>query len=230
MRFIKQSQQLPVVNYDNYVTEVTSVKRHGDLLPSTIRAGICGTSGSGKTNVLLGLLTHVNGLRFLNIYIYSKSLQQAKYKYLYELIKPINELKLFVYDSHQEIIKPNEAEKDSVFIFDDVICSPQSEICEYFCMGRHNQIDSFYLTQTYSKIPKQLIRDNINFLILFKQDLTNLKHIYSDHVNTDMSFDAFVDMCKACWKKNRYDFLVIDKERELMNGRYRFLFDTFIIP
>ncbi|KYN28024.1 hypothetical protein ALC57_02564, partial [Trachymyrmex cornetzi] len=43
--------------------------------------------------------------------------------------------------------------------------------------------------QTYARIPKHLIRDNANLLILFKQDGTNLKHVYNDHVNTDMSYD-----------------------------------------
>lgn len=230
MRFVKQRQKLPVVNYDNYLTDTAIVnKRHGYLLPTTIRAGICGPSGSGKTNVLLGLLTHENGLRFLNLYIYSKSLQQAKYKYLCEILKPIRELNLFLFDDHREIMKPNEAEKNSIFIFDDIVCSPQSEICEYFCIGRHNNVDCFYLSQTYSKIPKQLIRDNINFLILFRQDLTNLRHIFNDHVINDMSFDDFIKICRTCWE-HRYGFLVIDKDRELKNGRYRYLFDTYILP
>ena len=53
-------------------------------------------------------------------------------------------------------------------------------------MGRHRLIDCFYLCQTYAQIPKHLIRDNLNFLVLFRQDEMNLKHIYGDHVNTDM--------------------------------------------
>jgi len=37
-----------------------------------------------------------------------------------------------------------------------------------------------------ARIIKYLICDNL--LILFKQDGTNLKYVYNDHVNTDMSF------------------------------------------
>ena len=62
---------------------------------------------------------------------------------------------------------------------------------DYFSMGRHNSIDCFYLSQTYAHIPKHLIRDNTNFIILFKQDETNLRHVYDDHVNKDMSFNEF---------------------------------------
>ena len=56
-------------------------------------------------------------------------------------------------------------------------------------LGRHADVDCFYLCQMYAKIPKHLIRDNANLLILFKQDRINLKHVYNDHVNTDMSYD-----------------------------------------
>lgn len=96
-------------------------------------------------------------------------------------------------------------------------------------MGRHNGIDSFYLSQTYSKIPKQLVRDNANVLIFFKQDDMNLKHIYNDHVNTDMTFDSFKKVCSECWK-DKYGFLVITKDNDIHKGRYRSKFDTYIIP
>ena len=61
-------------------------------------------------------------------------------------------------------------------------------------MGRHADLDCFYLCQTYAKISKHLIRDNANLLILFKQDGTNLKRVYNDHVNTDMSYEDFCDL------------------------------------
>lgn len=229
MRFVKQPNKLPILNLDKYLSNTNSDKRHGNLLPSTIRALICGSSGSGKTNILLGLLTHENGVRFKNIYIYGKSLQQPKYRHLSEILKPMREVGYYAYTNHDEIIKPEEAKENSVFIFDDVVCSPQSEIRDYFCMGRHKNIDCFYLSQTYSKIPKQLVRDNCNFLMVLKQDLTNLKHIYDDHVNTDFSFEKFKHMCNCCWQ-NRFGFLVINKDAELNNGRYRKGIDCFIIP
>jgi hypothetical protein len=99
---------------------------------------------------------------------------------------------------------------------------------DYFCFGRHKDTDCFYLSQTYSSIPKQLIRDNANFLVIFKQDLTNLKHIYDDHVNVDMSFQEFKYICGECWK-DRFEFLLIDKSYPLSSGRYRKGFDAFIV-
>jgi len=57
-------------------------RKHGEMLPSTIRVIICGPSSCGKINVLISLLKNPNGLRFENMYIYSKSLQQPKFRYL----------------------------------------------------------------------------------------------------------------------------------------------------
>jgi len=68
--------------------------------------------------------------------------------------------------------------------------------------------------------PEKYIRDNANLLILFKQDGTNLKRVYNDHVNTDMSYEDFSELCRNCWQK-KYEFLVIDKVSALINGRYR---------
>lgn len=228
MRIEKQKISLPVVNHDD--VSVNSFKKHGPLLGGLSKRGIIiGVSGSGKTNVIITLLEHPNGLRFENVYVYSKSLYQSKYEYLKQLLEPIEEIGYYEYQDGNDVIPPSEIKPNSVIIFDDVVCSSQSIIRDYFCFGRHKNTDCFYLCQTYSSIPKQLIRDNSNFIVVFKQDTTNLKHIYDDHVNVDMSFQKFKDMCSTCWK-DKYGFLVIDKDCSLTNGRYRKGFDAFIFP
>nr|CAI5864403.1 unnamed protein product [Callosobruchus analis] len=50
------------------------------------RALIVGASGSGKTNIMIILITHPNGLRFSNVYIYCKSPHQPKYQYLRKVL------------------------------------------------------------------------------------------------------------------------------------------------
>lgn len=226
MQFVKQNNKLNVKNYD--FENSNNYQRHSALLPSTVRCIIAGPSGCGKTNVMIALLEHENGLRFQNIYIYSKSLFQPKYVYLKKLLEPIKELGYFAYNDNVQIKKPSEAKYNSIFIFDDVACDNQDIIREYFSMGRHKAIDCFYICQTYARIPKHLIRDNVNFLILFKQDELNLKHVYMDHVNTDMSYEKFKNMCSSCWH-DKYDFIVIDKDSDLNGGRYRKGFDQYII-
>ena len=202
--------------------------RHGKLLPRTVRAIVAGPSGCGKTNLLLSLLFGENGLRFENIYIFSKTLYQPKYKFLNNVIKKIPEIEIFNYTSNDEIIDPENAKVNSIFIFDDIVCDKQEKIRSYFCMGRHKFIDVFFLTQSYVRVGKHLIRDNSNVIILFKQDSINLKHVYDEHVNTDMKFDKFKEICMKCWNTSNHCPLVIMKDFKINDGRYRMGFDKYI--
>lgn len=229
MRIVKQLQKFSVENLDEKVGSGIQEPRHGSLLPSTIRGLIIGPSNCGKTNVMISLLTHPLGLRFANVYLYSKSLYQPKYEYLRSVLAPIKGLGFHTFNNNADIVEPSKAQPESVFIFDDVICEKQDVIRSYFSMGRHRNVDCFYLAQTYSRVPKQLIRDNANFIIAFKQDDRNLHHIFTDHVSPDITFKQFQDMCVECWK-GKYGFLVIDKDRDVREGRYRKGFDSFIYP
>lgn len=228
MRLVKQQVTLPINNLDSKIEIVNCKRRHGVLLPSSIRCLICGVSNSGKTNIIISLLTDSNGLRFENVYVYSKSLHQPKYQFLKHVFERIKEIGYYTYTDNEDICTPTDAKPNSIFVFDDVSCDKQNNMREYFSMGRHKNIDCFYLCQTYSKIPKQLIRDNANLIVLFKQDDLNLQHVYDDHVNTDMSYQQFKKVCNLCWKDNKYGVLVIDKDSELKNGRYRKGFDCYM--
>lgn len=228
MKFIKQHNRLAISNMDHIVAKRKVKLKHGPLLPNDIRCLTVGPSNCGKTNSMLTLLFNLNGLKFENIYIYSKSLNQPKYVYLKKLISMIPEIHLYMYSNNCDVISTDEARPNSIFIFDDVACEKQDNIRSYFCLGRHKNIDSFYLCQTYTRIPKHLIRDNANMLCVFQQDDMNLKHIYNDHVNNDLTFKQFHEACISCWKE-KYGFLVIMKDCLVDNGRYRKGFDNFIL-
>jgi len=228
---VRQPTTIRVTNFDDRTRIIYGkiTRKHGNMFPNTIRGIICGPSNCGKTNVLLSLLESPHGLRFENLYVYSKSLQQPKYCYLEKLLASIDEIGYFTFSNNSDVIPPGEALPNSIFVFDDVACDKQDTIREYFAMGRHSNVDSFYLCQTYAKIPKHLIRDNANLLILFKQDSTNLKHVYNDHVNTDLSSEDFCIFCRKCWQ-HKYGFVVIDKDSPIRGGRYRKGFNEFAIP
>ncbi len=231
MKIDRQMVKLPITEIpaSNTSTEMNIRKRHGVLLPSSIRGIICGPSNCGKTNVLLNLIYDPNGLVFENIYLYSKSLYQPKYQELEQVLSKCPEIGYYPFGDNDSVISPDEAEENSIFIFDDVACEQQNHIRSYFCMGRHKNVDSLYLTQTYSRIPKHLVRDNANFLVLFRQDDMNLRHIYTDHVNTDMTFNDFRNYCAQCWNSMKYGCLVIDKTSDVNKGRYRLGFHDYII-
>lgn len=229
MKFVQQRDKLNIHNFDSFTTNGEQRhKKHGKLLPSTIRCIICGPSNCGKTNLLFNLLFNENGLSFNNLYVFSKSLNQPKYKFLSRVMKGVPEIGYFVFNENESVIHPFKAKPHSIMIFDDVACEGHNNIRNYFTMGRHNNLDTLYLGQTYSRIPKQLVRDNANFIAIFKQDELNLRHIYNDHVNTDMTFNSFKDICAKAWAKGKGGFVVCDKDSEMNNGRYRVGFDTFV--
>ena len=78
MRFVRQPQTIQVTNFDDKVDLMheNNLRKHGNMLPNSIRGIICGPSNCGKTNVLISLLESPHGVRFENVYVYSKSLQQ----------------------------------------------------------------------------------------------------------------------------------------------------------
>lgn len=87
MRFVKQQMKISVRNIDDSINSSGTSKkhRHSDLLPNSIRCIIAGPSNCGKTNLLVSMIESEHGLKFENIYIYSKTLEQDKYKYLGDL-------------------------------------------------------------------------------------------------------------------------------------------------
>lgn len=231
MKFVKQATKIVVNNIDSKTyggKNKEASSKHSILLPNSIRCIICGPSNCGKTNVLISLLEDPNGLRFENLYLYSLSLYQPKYVYLQHLFAHIKEIGFFMFSSNDEVISPEQAKPNSIFIFDDVITQKQNNIKSYFCMGRHNNIDCFYLSQSYAHIPKHLIRENANFIILFRQDELSLKHVYNDFgLSADMTFEMLKRICKMCWE-DRYGFFVLDLDKTERDGKYRKGFDNFI--
>ena len=85
--------------------------------------------------------------------------------------------------------EPEEIGKGSVIIFDDMLTEKQDKIANFFLRGRHRDISCFFLSQAYNKIPKKSgIRENFNFLVLFKQDLVNLRQISTSRIRNRVKF------------------------------------------
>ena len=121
MQLVKQHKNIVIRNIDAS-TKIRSKIKHSSLLPNSFRALIVGPSNCGKTNVMISLLESPNGLKFENIYLYSKSLYQPKYEYLKRLISPIKVMGYYTFTDNEKIIPPDEAKTNSIMIFDDVAC------------------------------------------------------------------------------------------------------------
>ena len=86
----------------------------------------------------------------------------------------------------------------------------------------HRNVDCFYLANTYFKLPRQNIRENVNFVCLFPQDLKNINHrlIYNDHASTGMPRGDFLKLCETAYRRP-YGCIVIDQTRKWNTGKYR---------
>lgn len=181
-----------------------------------IRLLIVGSSGSGKTTLLLNFI-YERLIPYSYLYVFSKSFEQDNYQDLMDVFNDVEaSLKkkiAYFYSSCDEIIPLSECKPNSLIVFDDCVLENQDIIKEYFVMGRHKNISCIYLSQCYSKVDKQLIRNNLNMLCVFKQDDHYTKKIYNNFVGSDMTFKEFNDICNKCWKEN-HGFLTI------VNGKY----------
>ena len=87
-------------------------------------------------------------------------------------------------------IKPIIKYKGSVVIFDDMLVAKNSsQIDEFFTRGRHEDLDVYYISQSYFALPRQNIRNNSDRLKLFKQTLRDVQSMYHDIGAFDMIYD-----------------------------------------
>lgn len=127
-------------------------------------------------------------------------------------------------------LSPNDK---NLLVLDDIMTGPQSKAEDFYTRGRHNGVNVFYISQSYHRLPRQTIRENSNFLILFPQDSKNLRHIYEDRCSTDshiVSYDLFKKMCTSIWNEKPFNFVTIDSTRQPHTGKYRRNLDEFWEP
>jgi hypothetical protein len=71
MKIVKQKTSLKIDNND--LVDEKHIKHSPLFNVRTLRCLIIGPSNCGKTNVIISLIEHKNGLKFKNVYVYSKS-------------------------------------------------------------------------------------------------------------------------------------------------------------
>lgn len=66
-----------------------------------------------------------------------------------------------------------------------------------------------------------------NVVVLFREDETNLRYVFDEHITPDRHYDKFEELCSICWSEP-HGFMVIVKDFNRNNGRYRHGFDKYI--
>ena len=191
---IIHKQQPKIDNVNNTNNDIISKfenHRHVIIDPSNV----------GKTYYMLKVLEKIANKRPIHIITRSPN-QYPNYKTNNE-IKPINKY------------------KGSIVIFDDMLgAKNSSRIDEFFTRGRHEDLDVYYISQSYFALPRQSIRNNSDRLFLFKQTLRDVQSMYYDIGAYDMKYDEFKEMCHKTWDE-RYNYLCIDMTKNKNEGKYR---------
>ena len=169
------------------------------------RTLVVGCSFAGKVHLMLKILSRMIDR---DIYIITKSPPEQytnskiKIKEITDEIKPLNEY------------------ENGVIVFDDILGSSNSRfIDQFFISGRHNNLDIYYLSQSYFDLPKRTIRNNSNKIILFNQTLKDIEHIYRDVAGYDMNYDEFKELCRKSWDED-YNYLCIDRSKKRDQGKF----------
>ena len=136
-------------------------------------------------------------------------------------------------DDPLDIPDPGEHDPtlNNLLVLDDVMLGPQSKAEAYYSRGRHNSVDTIYITQSYFRLPRQTVRENANFYIFFPQDNKNLSHIYQDHCAVDgLTFSDFRNFCSDVWNSGKHNFVTIDLTSPAYCGKYRRNLDDYWKP
>ena len=158
----KYNNKEKIRKYDDSVNNIEKPKignvnnKINDLTNENHRQVVIGPSNVGTTYYMLKVLEKIGNKKPIHIITRSPN-QYPNYKTSTD-IKPINKY------------------KGSVVIFDDMLgARNSSQIDEFFTRGRHEDLDVYYISQSYFGLPRQSIRNNSDRLILFKQTLRDVR-------------------------------------------------------
>ena len=208
--------------------------KHHDIFPMHIRMIIAGSSGCGKTNLMMNFIM-TNYVYYDNIMIYTTTPYQDAYKFLRDCnteIENQTNKNIVTFHSPDDGIEPPatlDETKTHVVIFDDVMNEDQKNMTDYFCQGRHNNVNVFYLCQSLHQLKKHGIRQNANIFILFKQDMKTLIYFYDTHIIGDMQFEEFGKICHDAWSE-KHGYIVINLWEEPECGRYLLNYNKIYTP
>lgn len=207
-----------------------------------------GPSGSGKSNVLLGLLFGMekNGkwvppINYDKVYYYLQDTGENKFEFIQKEFKKIErklkreqnvKTEIMVYSQDPEdIVDWRHLNKDlmNLVIFDDMITeSPkiQKKIRDLFILGRKQNASVIYLTQGLTEVPR-LIRKNTTCMLIFEPDVSDEIPLYLRWYAGTIGKQALAELFEEAFSEP-YGFVFIDvgsKKSTPVHMRYRVGFD-----
>tara|TARA_R110000744_G_scaffold363051_1_gene471239 strand:- start:141 stop:902 length:762 start_codon:yes stop_codon:yes gene_type:complete len=205
--------------------------------------GLIGKPGSGKTSLLMNLITKRNkcfNRKFDKVFLFSPSLATDKDNKFSTL--PSDQIydELSVENLDEVLKRVKGSGDDTLLILDDVInditksTELQRNLCRVIMNRRHLTTDGengtmgiIMTTQVAIKIPAP-IRKCLTHLVLFNtSNKKELQTIFDEFVSIPKK--KFIEVLKYCWK-SKHDFIYLNLEEEIKNQFHnkfnKLVFDT----
>jgi hypothetical protein len=190
-------------------------------IENNFRMCIAAPSGSGKTNALMNLITHMDKT-FHEIVICIKSADEPLYNMLINKLKNITVFESGEVPSITDYSKVDEKtkrlkridKKQRLIVFDDLITdrTANQKAAEYYIKGRKLGFSMCYIGQAFYQIPS-IIRNNCQIFILGRNLLKRDLRMILSAFPTDLTLDEFVELYNDLTPENLDTVLInIDKK------------------
>lgn len=227
---------MDLINFDTLIqSDKDKTPKNHPLVPQhPFRLLMIGGSGSGKTNLLLNLITKY--FYFDRIYVYAKCVDsEAKYLMLQDFISKLEEkvnkqlranseipqdlikhVHIGTFSNTLEDLVPADElnpELYNLIVIDDMCTemindkSSHKRLSEHFIRGRKANCSYVYLAHSYFMIPK-VMRLNTTDIILFPIDnMREIQAIASQYGGGRVGYEVLARELK---KLKRFEFLYLD--------------------
>jgi hypothetical protein len=199
---------------------------HGFKLP--FRACVVAPSGSGKTNMITGLIhLFCKGKGSFNtITVICRDATEPLYRHL---ASKSDSIMIREGLENLPVLDKFEKEHSSLVIIDDMVLDKnQSRICEYYIRCRKRNVSIMYLSQSYFMIPK-IIRNNCNYLILLKMSGDREVNLIMKESGLGLSKQQLLGLYEFA-TDTKFSPLIINIEETDKQKKFRKGFTEFINP
>jgi hypothetical protein len=233
---------IKIINFDELIDDNLKSHHINDnalTIQHPARCVLIGSSGAGKSNLLLNLLLSKDvKITYNRVYMIVKDLTEDKTKYLQKYFSDIEikikkktgeTIKIFTLSDKLEDIPDLDTALDkdmqNLLILDDLITVKNQKIVEdYFIRSRKKNTTCIYLTQSYFKVPK-VIRLNSDYFFLFsvpsRREMTNLYLEFGGGLVDDQR--TFNQITRESTKNK--SFMMIDNKTNVPTMKFRKGFD-----
>ena len=232
----KQTNNDSLINFytlkkvDKFKTKSVNPNYNKHYISVPFRGVLIGSSGSGKTNLLLNIINQFSNT-FNHIYIYTQAVEPL-YEYLEsQLGTDLLTIKYSLNDCRT--FKETDYYGQSLIIWDDM-CLEKDQKCisEMYIRGRKiaGGVSMLYLTQSYYKIPK-VIRLQAEYVFILKvsgvRDLKMILSEYSLSATKEQLTKMYEYCCNSGNVENFGHFFLIDL-KNTQDKTYRKNFNEFL--